>query len=195
MEGYQRTELWRTAFGESHQQTEQEVTACNDLVTALRSLESKVVPILERIPESCRGLTLHDITHVHQLWSVASEICGPDYPINPLEGFVLGAAFLIHDAGLTAGAYPGGLNSLKESSYYKDRVGALLRFQNEGAVPSEDAVKNASTSISERALFDTLRAIHAKRAETILETNNLHPLTGQPYSLFPDPDYFSTAAR
>jgi Histidine kinase-, DNA gyrase B-, and HSP90-like ATPase len=190
VEEYQTTALWRAAFTESHCGNEQQTLALNDLLTALRTLESRVDPILAKIPESCRNLTLHDISHVHQLWGVASEICGSGYHINPLEGFVLGAAFLIHDAGLTAGAYPGGLNALKESSYYKDRVCALLRFQNDGAVPSEDAVKSASTSISERALFDTLRAVHAKRAETILETSNLHPLTGQPYSLFPDPDLF-----
>jgi hypothetical protein len=190
VEEYQTTALWRAAFGQSHERNEQEATARNDLLTALRSLETRVVPILALIPESCKGLTLHDISHVHQLWSVASEICGPDYPMNPLEGFVLGAAFLIHDAGLTAAAYPGGLTALKDSNYYRDRVGALLRAQNEGILPSVDAINNAPAPILERALFDTLRAVHAKRAETLLETSSPHPLTGQLYSLFPDPDLF-----
>jgi hypothetical protein len=190
VEEYQTTVLWRAAFGQSHERNEQEATARNDLLTALRSLETRVVPILGLIPESCKGLTLHDIGHVHQLWSVASEICGPDYPMNPLEGFVLGTAFLIHDAGLTAAAYPGGITALKDSNYYRDRVGTLLRAQNEGVVPSVDAINNAPDPILERALFDTLRAVHAKRAETLLETSSPHPLTGQLYSLFPDPDLF-----
>jgi hypothetical protein len=190
VDGFQTSTLWLAAFGQSHQRNEQETTARNDLVSALRTLESRVVPILESIPDSCRGLTIHDISHVHQLWSVASEICGPDYPINPLEGFVLGAAFLIHDAGLTAASYPGGLDALKGSDYYRDRVGALLRSQNEDETPSLDAISNAAAPILERALFDTLRAVHAKQAETLLETNDLHPLTGQPYCLFPDPDLF-----
>jgi hypothetical protein len=183
---YERTTLWQAAFGKAHQKAEQQVIACNDLLATLRSLESRVTPILEMIPESCRGLTIHDVSHVHQLWGVASEICGPDYFINPLEGFVLGAAFLIHDAGLTAGAYPGGVTALKESDYYRDCVSALLRSQNEGAAPSEEAINGAPTEVLERALFETLRAVHATRAETLLETHKPHPLTGQPYALIWD---------
>jgi hypothetical protein len=44
--------------------------------------------------------------------------------------------------------------------------------------------------VSQRALFDTLRAIHAKRAETLLDETKPHPLTGKPYPLFPDLDLF-----
>ncbi|MBA2593659.1 MAG: hypothetical protein M3495_02490 [Pseudomonadota bacterium] len=44
------------------------------------------------------GLTVHDITHLDALWRVADQIAGPDYPINPAEAFVLGGAFLLHDA-------------------------------------------------------------------------------------------------
>ncbi len=132
---------------------------------------------------------MHDISHVHQLWSVASEICGNDYPINPLEGFVLGAAFLIHDAGLTASAYPGGLPALRETDYYRDRVAAILRSQANDA-PDEASLKNPPNDVSQRALFDTLRAIHAERAETLLDEEKVHPLTGRQYPLFPDPDLF-----
>jgi hypothetical protein len=190
VEDHEKTTLWQTAFGKINQRNAQQVIACNDLLATLRSLESRVTPILEMIPGNCRGLTIHDISHVHQLWSVASEICGPDYFINPLEGFVLGAAFLIHDAGLTAGAYPGGVIALKESDYYRDCVSALLRSQNKDAAPSEEAIKGAPTEVLERALFETLRAVHATRAETLLEIDKPHPITGQPYALFPDPDLF-----
>jgi len=79
---------------------------------ALDELERHVTKLLANIAEDCQGLTVHDVSHVHQLWHVASTICGPDYPINPLEGFVLGAAFLIHDAGLTASVYPKGVEGL-----------------------------------------------------------------------------------
>ncbi len=124
---YQLTPLWTTAFSDAGLRTDSQRTARDDLLSALRALESRVTPLLGKIDESCHELTIHDISHVHQLWSVASEVCGPDYPLNPLEGFVLGAAFLIHDAGLTAAAYPGGLPALENTVYYKDRVAALLR--------------------------------------------------------------------
>jgi hypothetical protein len=186
---YQQTTLWTTSFSDAGLRTEVQRDACNDLLSALRTLESRVTPLLDKIDESCHELTIHDITHVHQLWSVASEVCDPDYPLNPLEGFVLGAAFLIHDAGLTAAAYPGGLPALENTNYYRDRVAALLRTVG-NEPPTEEALENPSAEIRQRALFDTLRAIHAKRAETLLEYEQPHPLTGQPYRLLSDPDLF-----
>ena len=186
---YQLTPLWTTAFSDAGLRTDSQRTARDDLLSALRALESRVTPLLGKIDESCHELTIHDISHVHQLWSVASEVCGPDYPLNPLEGFVLGAAFLIHDAGLTAAAYPGGLPALENTVYYKDRVAALLRTVG-NELPTEESLENPSAEIRQRALFDTLRAIHAKRAETLLEYEQPHPLTGQSYRLLSDPDLF-----
>jgi Histidine kinase-, DNA gyrase B-, and HSP90-like ATPase len=126
---------------------------------------------------------------VHQLWDVASEICGRRYPLNPLEGFVLGAAFLVHDSGLTAAAYPNGLTGLRQTNYYRDRVAALVRATSKEP-PDNISLDSPSSEIAQRALFDTLRAIHAKRAETLLAESTLHPLTGQPYSFFPEPDLY-----
>jgi hypothetical protein len=185
---YQLTALWATAFCKVGLQDNQK-TARDDLLSALRKLEARVAPLLAKIDASCHELTIHDISHVHQLWSVASEICGPDYPLNPLEGFVLGAAFLIHDAGLTAAAYPQGLTGLRQTNYYRDRVAALMRSVGNGA-PDEKMLESPSDEIAQRALFDTLRAIHAKRAETLLDEVKPHPLTGQPYPLFSDLDLF-----
>jgi hypothetical protein len=105
---YKSTTLWATAFGNTGLQNDRQEAARNDLLSALRKLEERVAPLLAKIDASCHELTIHDITHVHQLWSVASEICGPDYPLNPLEGFVLGAAFLIHDAGSYGRCLSGG---------------------------------------------------------------------------------------
>jgi hypothetical protein len=186
---YRVTTLWTTAFGDAGLQNADQKTARDDLLAAFRKLDERVAPLLAKVDESCRELTIHDISHVHQLWSVASEICGPSFPLNPLEGFVLGVAFLIHDSGLTAAAYPGGLSALRKTNYYRDRVAALLRTSGADA-PDEGLLENPSEEIAQRALFDTLRAIHSKRAETLLDETKPHPLTGQPYPLFPDLDLF-----
>ena len=189
MHAYEATTLWQSAFGGANLKTDVEKNARDELVVALRKLDDRISAILATIPDSCRSLTIHDISHVHQLWSVASEICGPDYKINQLEGFVLGAAFLVHDAGLTAAAYPGGIDALRKTSFYSDRVAALMRGENDIPLLA-DAIANAPTDIQEQALFETLRAIHATRAEKLLETAVSHPLTGATYSIFPDSDLF-----
>jgi hypothetical protein len=189
MSDYQEASLWKTAFGDSGLDSQGKRDARNDLLAALRALEDRVKPILASVPESCKGLTIHDISHVHQLWSVASEICGPEFEINPLEGFVLAAAYLIHDAGLTAAAYPGGIDALKQTNYYVDRIATLLRGEQEWQV-ADEAMASPPPRIAERALFETLRAVHAVRAEKLLENVAVHPLTGQPYPLFENADLF-----
>jgi hypothetical protein len=103
--------LWKAAFC-SGGLTEAQERARTRLLVNLDNLENHVQHILRRIPEDCHWLTVHDVSHCHQLWHVASTICGSEYILNPLEGFVLGSAFLIHDAGLTAGAYEGGIKAL-----------------------------------------------------------------------------------
>src|ERR1700685_88359 len=149
---YQLTTLWRAAFG-SRGLPKNEKIACDTLLAALRKLDERVEWLLAKIEVDCHELTIHNISHVHQLWHVASEICGPHYPLNPLEGFALGAAFLIHDAGLTAAAYPGGLNGLRQTPYYRDRVAALMRSVGNSA-PDEKSLESPSTEIAQRALFD-----------------------------------------
>lgn len=185
---YELTPLWKTAFAGRRLRKDRNA-ARNKLLAALSTLDERVTALLSKIEADCHGLTIHDISHVHQLWDVASEVCGPRYPLNPLEGFVLGAAFLIHDAGLTAAAYPGGLTGLRQTDYYRDRVSALMRAAGKFAL-DRATLENPSDEIAQRALFDTLRAIHAKRAETLLEESKPHPLTGQIYSFFPDPDLY-----
>ncbi len=188
MRDHKTTTLWKMAFGNAKLSADDRVRA-EQLLVAHNKIESRVAPMLEKIPESCRHLTIYDISHVHQLWDVASQICGPSYLLNPLEGFVLGAAFLIHDAGLTAVAYPDGVAGLKKTKYYLDRIAALLRSVA-GEPPSAEALENPSFELAEWALFDTLRVVHAMRAETLLEFEKRHPLTGQPYKLLEDADLF-----
>ena len=185
---YKLTSLWTNTF-ETQGLREHEKTARNKLLTALDTLDERVKALLSKIDADCKDLTIHDITHVHQLWSVASELCGTEYSLNPLEGFILGAAFLIHDAGLTAAAYPGGLNGLRQTNYYRDRVAALLRSSGDN-IPDGSSLDTLPAELAQRALFDTLRAIHAKRAETLLDESKPHPLTRQAYSLFPDADLY-----
>lgn len=188
MTDYRRTTLWITAFASSGLNADQR-TAREELLATLGKLDDRVASLLGKIEADCHELTIHDISHVHQLWEVASQICGDGYPINPLEGFVLGASFLIHDAGLTAAAYPDGLIGLRRTKYYRDRVATLVRSAS-NAPPDKKALENPSNEIAQRALFDTLRAVHAKRAETLLDESKSHPLTGMPYAFFPDPDLY-----
>jgi hypothetical protein len=91
MSDYEQSTLWKNAF-----------TPCGDgfddqrttLLEAYRHFRGRVASLLQQIQTELPSLTLHDITHVDSLWRIASEIAGPNYPLNPAEALVLGGAFL-----------------------------------------------------------------------------------------------------
>lgn len=122
-DNHKHSSLWMAAFTDPRGEISPVKEQIASLISELTKLDKSVADILTRIPNDCKGLTLHDIDHCHQLWDVASQICGEQYQLNPAEGFVLGAAFLIHDIGLTAAAYPGW------DSYWQDSRKSSLGYK------------------------------------------------------------------
>lgn len=110
--------------------------------------------LLSKIRQDFPNLTVHDITHVDSLWNVADTIIGPNYPINPLEGYILGIAFLIHDAALSYDAV-GGIDRLRETIEWKDA------YADGPGETDEDEFKKECD-------FAAIRTIHAREAESIL---------------------------
>ena len=108
--------------------------------------------LTSRIAGSLPGLTIHDISHLDALWDVASTVAGPDYPLNPLESYVFGAAVLLHDAGLCFEAYSGGRDALRDTLAWRDAHGRLSR------------IARGSQNLKEEADFEALRALHASQA-------------------------------
>lgn len=142
---FQQTSLWKRAFSNETQTEDQ--THRDRLRTQLLAMRERVSHLLSMIPTDCRNLTVHDITHVDALWESADLLIGADYCLNPAETFVLGAAFLIHDAGLTTLAYPTGIDGLKASTLWNDLSTSVSDV-------SQDAI-----------LFEVLRTLHAEQAE------------------------------
>ena len=119
----------------------------------LRSREN-AMPLLAQIREDFPNLTIHDITHVGSLWRVADTIIGPNYPINPLEGYILGMAFLIHDAAHSYEAM-GGEEALRNTIEWKDFHTGEHDGKNE-----EEFKKECD--------FAAIRELHAQKAGEML---------------------------
>jgi len=118
-----------------------------------------VTPLIGFISNDLPDLTVHDITHLDALWQVADVLMGENFTINPAETFVLGMAFLIHDAATTIIAYPGGIKQLQDTTEWNDFVatqGFKLKELTQGSQQYQ------------RTLFETLRLLHAQRAEKLL---------------------------
>ncbi len=118
------------------------------------------------IPQDLRDLTVHDITHLDALWETAGIIAGDEVEFTPVEAFVLGGAFLIHDLGLALAAFPNGMASLMLLPRWKDLIISVLRRRLRRH-PSKDEVANPPGEVAEEAKFLMLRELHGERAEKL----------------------------
>lgn len=143
----QKTSLWARTLGS----TDEYVIPLKDSFLQARK---NAIFLLDKIKKDFPYLTIHDITHVDSLWNVADTIIGEEYPINPLEGYVLGIAFLIHDVALSYDAV-GGVDNLRKTIEWKDAYAYGSGDKNE-----EDFKKECD--------FIAIRSLHAKKAENIL---------------------------
>jgi hypothetical protein len=165
---FKNTSLWRrTLSSQGTSDTHAEPrTILREAYLAMRKNASELVKL---IPGDCRPLTVHDITHLDALWEMADLIAGSDFSINPAESFVFGAAVLIHDAGMTVAAFPGGMTEITQTMAWSDTVYAFYRKRGLPE-PNRDAVHNPPTAFKEEILFHVLRVLHAQQAEKLIST-------------------------
>ena len=144
------------------------------LRTALLALRENAALAAQTIGRQLPELTVHDVTHADALWGVAGEIAGPQTRLNPVEAFVLGAAFYTHDLGLGLASFPQGPEQLRSSAEVNDALAAqLLRTLERWPTAAE--LDAADQSARQAALFEVLRAQHAERAERLLTQSLPHP--------------------
>lgn len=173
MTSYELSPLWSAAFspaGDEHDREREQ------LADAYRAFRERVAKLLQLIATELPALTVHDITHVDALWHVASEIAGPGYPLNPAEAFVLGGAFLLHDAAHCRAAFAGGLEEIKSLPEWGDAA-AQRGLDPAGLV--------GGTEEFQAVLFDVLRVLHPKQARGLPEASWQAPVDATPLKLFP----------
>lgn len=147
---FRTSHLWKSAFSNSARDSD--VAKLEGAYLQSRELVSILVG---EIGADLRQYTIHDITHLDALWGVASEIVG-DIQINPLEGFVLGGAFLLHDAGMSLAAYPGGMGEITNMPLWKQilRQTAILADK-----PTDNEIQQCTQEF--------IRLEHANRAQDL----------------------------
>lgn len=151
-EKYQLTHLWKKSLGSEQKAHLQEIEG---LRTAYLGFRTKADQLTSQIQKALPSLTVHGVTHLDALWETADLIAGPDYPLNPMEGFVLGGAILLHDAALCFEAYEGGVNGLRNSVEWKD------------AYVAASASNPSADQNSLEADFAAMRYLHAGQAKEL----------------------------
>lgn len=162
---YRNSRLWQSAF---EHRTNDEADA-EALRTRLRSswelARSRAAVLAEQIAVDQPGLTQHDISHLDALWLVADEIVDADFELNPCSGYVLGAAFLVHDLALTLSAFPDPRVLEGDSRY----IAALRRAAKTqlGREPDEAEILDPPLEAVQAARQAYLRLTHAEHARRV----------------------------
>lgn len=146
---YENTSLWKRTLGI------QGVKNIENLRVSYTKFREHMEGLLKEVGKDFPNLTDHSIDHVDYLWKIASLITGDDYPINPLEGYILGCSFLIHDAVLSYKAF-GGKEALRDRIEWKDSYEDIkdTQYDNEEGKQKID--------------FKVIRQLHAKNCGEIL---------------------------
>lgn len=153
-ETLQTYRLWTVTLGSQKDAFER---SRETLRQSLGSFRGRVEKLVAAISSELPGLTVHDITHLDALWRVADQIAGENYPLNPAEAYVLGGAFLLHDAAHVMAAYPGGMAEIRKTPQWRD----LIAQRYDGCDPERDSVAEKS------AIFQVLRHLHAEQAHRL----------------------------
>lgn len=146
---YESTLLWKNTLG----------IQGDGLIDRLRvsylSLRKNVMGLLDEVRKDFPNLTVHSIEHADDLWQKASLITGEGYPLNPLEGYILGCTFLVHDSVLSYKAF-GGRDALRKTTEWTDCYQSIVGTDYD----NEDGKQNVD--------FNVIRQLHAKKCADIL---------------------------
>jgi Histidine kinase-, DNA gyrase B-, and HSP90-like ATPase len=161
---YENTSLWRTSLVAP--ENDANAKYYGRLSSAYEIFRQRAASITARIQSQMPNLTLHDVTHLDALWETASLVAGPNYPLNPLEGFVFGGAVLLHDAALCFEAYRGGSIEVRSNPVWKDAYAVECTFENDNRSDEEKITA---------ADFSALRQLHARQAEDLVNHSWSNP--------------------
>lgn len=149
---YKNTTLWKASLADHNDGHDEQRKVLRD---AFEIVRKNAKEILDKIRIDFPALTVHDITHVDSLWQVGSVIAGEKYDLNPLEGFILGCAFLMHDAVLSYDA-AGGQDSLRKTTEWQD---FYADYKNDDTLTLVEQKYETD--------FKTIRFLHAKYAKEL----------------------------
>ncbi len=148
---YQKAMLWRNTLAPQQEDDDKTSGARERLRQAYEQFRKKAAFLANEIHSVLPDYTMHDISHSDALWDMASLIAGPEIVLNPVEAFVLGGAFLIHDIGMGLAAYPEGIDALRNMPSWHDTVAALIR-EEDGRLPTPEELLHPSKDIEKKAI-------------------------------------------
>ncbi len=138
------------------------------LRTSYTELRRKAAVLLEENARSMPDFTVHDISHVDALWETADLVCGDAVTLNPAEAYVLGCAFVLHDAAMGTAAYGTTVPEALGEKRWRDLV-SLAYYEQEGCWPERGELEDPPTEIAEACVATAIRETHAEQAKRLVD--------------------------
>lgn len=165
--GYTSTTLWQRtlasrADGDPHSEQRER------LRTSYLKLRQEAALVLQENSRSMPEFTVHDITHVDALWETADLVCGDEVTLNPAEAYVLGCAFVLHDAAMGEAAYGTSVPAALGEERWRDLL-SVAYYRQEGCWPDQDQLDSPPAEIAESCRAAAIRESHAEQARRLVD--------------------------
>ena len=138
------------------------------LRTSYTELRRKAAVLLEENARSMPDFTVHDISHVDALWETADLVCGDEVTLNPAEAYVLGCAFVLHDAAMGTAAYGTTVPEALGEKRWRDLV-SLAYYDQEGCWPERGELEDPPAEIAKACVATAIRETHAEQAKRLVD--------------------------
>lgn len=124
--------------------------------------------LLNELSHSTPHFTVHDITHVDALWETANMLCGSSVTLTPAEGYVLGCAFILHDAAMGAASYQESIPEALGEARWHDLLSAFIVAKTKNW-PTPDELASPNEEIVKACTVRAIRELHAMHAEKLVD--------------------------
>ncbi|MEV6055246.1 ATP-binding protein [Streptomyces sp. NPDC052107] len=164
--GYTSTVLWRDTLAarpddphaEQRERLRRSYLELRETASVLLAENARTMP----------QFTVHDISHVDALWETADLVCGHQAVLNPAEAYVLGCAFVLHDAAMGEAAYGTGVREMMGEARWRDLV-SVTYYHRKGRWPEQEELDEPPAEIAETCRTTAIRETHAEQARRLVD--------------------------
>lgn len=163
--GFEASPLWQRTLGSTR---DEDVRERERLRLSYLATRNNATTLLNELSHSTPTFTVHDISHVDALWETAHMLCGSSVALTPAEGFVLGCAFIMHDAAMGAAAHKESIPDALGPSRWHDLLASYI-VRETGNWPTEAELSAPDDEIAKACTVHAIRELHAAHAARLVE--------------------------
>ena len=163
---YVTSSLWRrTLAPRAHDSTHER--DLGRLRISYQAARASAAILLKEIARSTPDLAAHEVARVDALWETASLVCGTDDFLTPTEAYVLGCAFVVHEAAMGLAAHLDDLPRVFGQARWRDLLSAAF-VDETGHWPSEAELRSPPAVVLRVCAPQTIREAHRAHAARLV---------------------------